>query len=282
MVTPLKLNTPDCLLGENPVWYRQTGEYLFTDILRGAIYAYSPKTGLSRTVLETPYYQFMSDGVNRYADVNLSYQYGVYLSNNEEQRQALLGALVTTLTGFVPGISGVRIRVNRRLLEQEDAAYSQERVYTGAQFSSVHGLAMTLYLPREDGRLKPVTRVVTVNRVTAEDLLSLLVDGPAASETELLSPYPDGFGMEDVLGVTVVDDVAVVNLTQAGVAALSTLSQEEERSVVYATVNTLTDLQGVRLVQFIAEDQTLRSFCGRIDLRQPLMRSPGLIQQTLD
>jgi sugar lactone lactonase YvrE len=55
MVTPLALKTPDCLLGENPVWYRQTGEYLFTDILRGAIYAYSPKTGLSRTVLETPY-----------------------------------------------------------------------------------------------------------------------------------------------------------------------------------------------------------------------------------
>jgi len=55
MVTPLKLNTPDCLLGENPVWYAPAGEYLWTDILRGAIYAYSPETGLSRTVLETPY-----------------------------------------------------------------------------------------------------------------------------------------------------------------------------------------------------------------------------------
>ena len=55
MVTPIKLNTPDCLLGENPVWYAASGEYLWTDILRGAIYAYSPETGLSRTVLETPY-----------------------------------------------------------------------------------------------------------------------------------------------------------------------------------------------------------------------------------
>jgi hypothetical protein len=55
MVTPLKLNTPDCLLGENPVWYAPTGEYLWTDILRGTIYAYAPKTGGVRTVLETPY-----------------------------------------------------------------------------------------------------------------------------------------------------------------------------------------------------------------------------------
>lgn len=55
MVTPIKLNTPDCLLGENPVWYTPTGEYFWTDILRGAIYAYSPEAGLSRTVLETPY-----------------------------------------------------------------------------------------------------------------------------------------------------------------------------------------------------------------------------------
>lgn len=55
MVTPIALNTPDCLLGENPVWYAPTTEYLWTDILRGAIYAYSPETGLPRTVLETPH-----------------------------------------------------------------------------------------------------------------------------------------------------------------------------------------------------------------------------------
>lgn len=55
MVTPLKLNTPDCLLGENPVWYAPAIEYLWTDILRGAIYVYAPETGGLRTVLETPY-----------------------------------------------------------------------------------------------------------------------------------------------------------------------------------------------------------------------------------
>ena len=49
------IDAPDCLLGENPVWYKPTGEYLWTDILRGIIYAFCPETGGVRTVLETPY-----------------------------------------------------------------------------------------------------------------------------------------------------------------------------------------------------------------------------------
>ncbi|MEN6595349.1 MAG: SMP-30/gluconolactonase/LRE family protein [Clostridiaceae bacterium] len=49
------IDAPDCLLGENPVWYEPTGEYLWTDILRGTIYAYASETGCVRTVLETPY-----------------------------------------------------------------------------------------------------------------------------------------------------------------------------------------------------------------------------------
>ena len=40
-------------LGENPVWYPQWEEFLFTDILAGKIYAFNPKTKELRLVLET-------------------------------------------------------------------------------------------------------------------------------------------------------------------------------------------------------------------------------------
>ena len=49
------INGPNCLLGENPVWYSLTGEFLWTDILRGTIFAFSPETGKTRVVLQTPY-----------------------------------------------------------------------------------------------------------------------------------------------------------------------------------------------------------------------------------
>lgn len=259
-----------------------------TPILNELIRGPQTSSSLSRTlpssarVLETPYYQFMEDGVSRYADVNLSYQYGQYLSNSEKDRPSRVGALVTSLATFVPGIAGVRIRVNRRLMEQEDAAYPQERVYTRAQFSSIRGLAVTLYLPKADGRLMPVTRTVPLNCTGAMDMVALLIQGPNDNEKELLRVYPEGFTMQQIHGVTIVNETALVNLTQEGAALLSTMDEEQERAAVFATVNTLTNLQGVRLVQFLCQNELLRGFSGRIDLRDPLLRSPGLIQQTLD
>lgn len=34
------ISAPDCPLGENPIWYAPTSESLWTDMLRGVIYAY--------------------------------------------------------------------------------------------------------------------------------------------------------------------------------------------------------------------------------------------------
>jgi D-xylonolactonase len=50
-----QLPTQRCLLGENPVWFGLTSEFLWTDIVNGTLYGYSTKTGLSRIVLSTKY-----------------------------------------------------------------------------------------------------------------------------------------------------------------------------------------------------------------------------------
>jgi D-xylonolactonase len=49
------IDGPNCLLGENPVWYPPTGEFFWTDILRGTIFAFSPEAAKVRVVLRTPY-----------------------------------------------------------------------------------------------------------------------------------------------------------------------------------------------------------------------------------
>lgn len=49
------IGSTNCLLGENPIWYAPTGEFFWTDILRGTIFALSPESGAMRTVLQTPY-----------------------------------------------------------------------------------------------------------------------------------------------------------------------------------------------------------------------------------
>lgn len=55
MIQFRNIHAPDCLLGENPVWYEPASEFLWTDIMRGVIYAYSPESGEVRTVLKTPF-----------------------------------------------------------------------------------------------------------------------------------------------------------------------------------------------------------------------------------
>lgn len=50
-----QIDGPDCMLGENPVWYESTSEFFWTDILNGIIYAYSLQGGKTRIVLKTSY-----------------------------------------------------------------------------------------------------------------------------------------------------------------------------------------------------------------------------------
>lgn len=50
-----QINGPNCILGENPVWYKSTSEFFWTDILNGVIYAYSLQEEKTRIVLKTPY-----------------------------------------------------------------------------------------------------------------------------------------------------------------------------------------------------------------------------------
>ncbi len=49
-----KLELPPCALGEGPLWHRETGEFVFTDILSGTLFACTPK-GAVRTLLRCGY-----------------------------------------------------------------------------------------------------------------------------------------------------------------------------------------------------------------------------------
>lgn len=82
------IHGPDCLLGENPVWYSPAGEFFWTDILRGTIYAFSPDTGETRTVLETPYQTgaFLADSIG---GLILFTERGVFGAKHGEDRFTL-------------------------------------------------------------------------------------------------------------------------------------------------------------------------------------------------
>ena len=136
---------------------------------------------------------------------------------------------------------------------------------------------MDLYFPQADGRLLWVTRAVSQNETTLRDLVEQLLDVPEGAQPV----FPDGFTAECLRGVTMMDDTAIVNLTQSGADLLSSLTADQERGCIFSVVNTLTAYAGVNRVQFLVEGVKVDSLAGALSLRSPLVRNPGIIQTSL-
>lgn len=86
----VRLEVPLCTLGEGPLWHKETDEFVFTDIVNGILYAWSPKIGQSRILLKCSYqlgaFLFDSSG-----DLILFTECGVYgCSYRPENRQFVL------------------------------------------------------------------------------------------------------------------------------------------------------------------------------------------------
>ena len=101
---------------------------------------------------------------------------------------------------------------------------------------------------------------------------------PRAWETGALRVVPDGLSIDDLLGVRIENGEAVLNFSARFYAGCQRLSEQQERNLVYALVNTLTERPDVNAVRFQFEGQAADRLVSSISLISPLMRNPGLIE----
>ena len=94
----------------------------------------------------------------------------------------------------------------------------------------------------------------------------------------LTGVFPEGLLPEDILGVEVEDQVAVVNLSGAFYSRCQSLDSAGERRLVYAMINALTELDGIRAVRFIVEGQSIDAMVQSICLKTALLPDPGLVR----
>ena len=228
------------------------------------------------TVLGIPYMQ-AEDQYTNFWEIDFSYEMGKAFID-QEQRRMQFAPLVMTLTTFLPQTDAIRIRVNHRPIEGLAGAELKDRLLYRAQFSGMLGRTVELYYPMEGGRQIKLTRAVLQKENTLRDLLCQLMIVPEG----VTSVFPEGFTAEHLRGVTHVDDIAVVNLTQQGAELLRGLSADEERACVFCIVNTLTASSGVSRVQFLVEGYKVDQLGGAVSLRSPLVRNPGIIRTTMD
>ena len=108
-------------------------------------------------------------------------------------------------------------------------------------------------------------------------MLAFLFDEPRLWETDVSRAVPDGLSVDDLLGIRVEDGEATLNLSAAFYAGCQRLNSQQERNLVFALVNTLTEHADVGAVRFQIEGERVDILVHDISLLAPLVRNPGII-----
>jgi len=185
-----------------------------------------------------------------------------------------LAALAYTLSGFIPDVSGIKVLARGVQLEEG-------RTITPTEYRDIVGSNITLYFPNSSYTLLNGTERVIHQAVAGdpEVILTELVKGPSTVDGDELWPaVSGGVTMDDINSVYIAGDMAVVDFAQSAADKMQGVTEQNEYIMVYAIVNTLTTLDGVRRVQFLVEGERVEHLgSGMIEITDPLMKNPGVI-----
>ncbi|MBE5808400.1 MAG: hypothetical protein E7317_08685 [Clostridiales bacterium] len=188
----------------------------------------------------------------------------------------LIGSLTLTVTSFIPELDAVQFAVGDTVLTVCEHAGREITFLDGLvrrrDFTPYIAGTVTLYLPTTDGRLSTAEKSISWERSDSPGgILRLLL----TSLAEL--SFVEGLDQGDLLGISVDNGVAVVNLSADFYRACQELNTTYESVLIYAMVNTLTQLSSIREVQFLIEGSAPDSLGGDLYLRGTLMPNPGIV-----
>jgi germination protein M len=114
-----------------------------------------------------------------------------------------------------------------------------------------------------------------------------LMRGPLSSEgdDEVLPVFPSGIAQADIRSIVLQDDMVFVDVSRNFAEVCGSMDRRSEWMMLYAIVNTLSDLQKVRSVQFFVEGQIKEYMSAdgtddgsrlRVCIAGPLMRNSGI------
>ncbi len=209
--------------------------------------------------------------------------------------KGLLCAMLTqTLTRFVPNVRGLQVRLGTELIEilaVEEMPDAQSMEFDGgimlpSHFDKYVGAACRIPLPTADAqRLIWVTRVLPLAKAASPRArLDALFKGPTAREAQqgLTGAAPENTSETDLQAIQLIDDVALVRLSARMAKRCEEMSADQVRNLVYAIVDTLTEMRHVRRVAFFVEERQQPSIGGVLEMRGFFLRNPGLTQTLSD
>ena len=194
-------------------------------------------------------------------------------------RSVMMASLTYTLTTFLPGIEGIEVRIG----DERINSLTPSGTYTGAgevigfpdglmrrrDFSGFLLAESTLFFADKDGKLRRVNRPVSYYEAfSARALVEQLMLGPQPfdSVSGLSAVLPKELRPADLLGVAYEDNVLLLNFSHQLAELCQELRPEEEKRLVYAVVNTLCELPGVKRVSLFIQGSQPETLAGAVYL----------------
>ncbi len=232
---------------------------------------------------ENPAVATLSTG-ERVLTLNFTSALANYLAFSGLEVWELAGSITMTMCSFLPELDGVKVMVNDEAISMcaigETILQFEGGLMRRRDFANRVGSVATLYLLNGGDELQGVERAVsTRSALSPKRLLTELFAYSGLEDAPYRLPIPGAVSAEDVLGVQVVGGIARVNLSASFYRSCQTLSPRAERDLVYAMVNTLCALDGIRAVRFYVEGRAADTLAGSVYLRSPLMPNPGLVAE---
>ncbi|MDD4080414.1 MAG: GerMN domain-containing protein [Eubacteriales bacterium] len=205
-------------------------------------------------------------------------------------RSVMMASICLTLTTFLPGVAGIRVRIGTEMISAvvpagvlEGAGQEivfEDQVMRRTDFLNFLLDYCTLYFADGAGTLGASRRAVPYHQTrNPRYVLNELLSGPEYTDTNpgLSAVLPQGIKDADWLGIARHNGTLAVNISAAANTLFNPLNEVQERLMVYGMVNTLAELAGVDKVQFFIDGKQEGRFAGHIDLAGSFLPSTGMV-----
>lgn len=218
-------------------------------------------------------------GGARRLQLRFSEELNAALINAGITRSVMMASLTYTLTTFLPGIDGIEVMIGSEAI----TSLTPSGTYSGAgeQISFADGLMRrrdfsgfllsecALYFANGNGGLTRVLRPVPFYEAHSPRALFqqlLLGPQPFDSVSGLEAVLPQGMRSADLLGVSYAQQTLILNFSAQWPALCEGLADGAEKRMIYAFVNTLCEMQGVKKTAFFVQGEQPETLAGSIYL----------------
>lgn len=205
-------------------------------------------------------------------------------------RSVMMAALTCTLTTFLPYTAGITVTIGAEQVGAlvpaglydgaGEQIHFENNIMQRAQFSRFLLDHCTLYFAHEGGLSATRRAIPHYQMHNPRYLLNQLMEGPKSTDSVpgLAAVLPEALKDADLLGIAIQNETALLHFSGQLREASATYDPQQELQMVYAMVDTLSQLPAIRQACFFIEGSQEGHFVSEIDLAGVFLRNEGIIR----